>query len=72
MTDWLTKNQNGGSAATKCIEAGNDLIMPGNKSDIQEILDALDKKKDLSLSIDDLDNCCRRILSMIIRLTQNK
>lgn len=69
MTDWLTTNANGGSAASKCIEAGNDLIMPGNKSDIQEILDALDAKKDLSLSMESLDACCRRMLSMILQLT---
>jgi beta-glucosidase len=69
MTDWLTTNADGGSAATKCIEAGNDLIMPGNQSDIREILDALDKEKDLTLSPDALDDCCRRMLSMIIRLT---
>ncbi|WP_029319071.1 glycoside hydrolase family 3 protein [Butyrivibrio sp. AE3004] len=69
MTDWLTTNANGGSAATKCIEAGNDLIMPGNNSDIQEILDALEKKKDLALSMEALDTCCHRILSVILQLT---
>ena len=68
MTDWLTTNSNGGSAAAKCISAGNDLIMPGNLSDVQEILDALDAKYDLTLSKDDLNACCRRMLSMILRL----
>ena len=70
MTDWLTTNADGGSAATKCVAAGNDLIMPGNRSDIQEILDALDAKYDLTLSKADLDACCRRMLSMIFRLTK--
>ena len=63
------ENANGGSAATKCIEAGNDLIMPGNKSDIQEILDALEEKKDLALSMEALDTCCCRMLSLILQLT---
>ncbi|MBR2263650.1 MAG: glycoside hydrolase family 3 C-terminal domain-containing protein [Firmicutes bacterium] len=70
MTDWLTTNSDGGSAAAKCISAGNDLIMPGNQSDVQEILDALDAKYDLTLSKDDLNACCRRMLSMILRLTR--
>ena len=68
MTDWLTTNADGGSAAVKCVQAGNDLIMPGNRSDIQEILDALGKKKDLSLSMDELNACVRRMLSMILEL----
>ena len=44
--------------------------MPGNQSDVQEILDALDAKYDLTLSKDDLNACCRRMLSMILRLTR--
>ncbi len=70
MTDWMTTNQNGGSAAVKCVQAGNDLIMPGNPSDIQEILDALGQKNDLSLAKEELDACCLRLLSMIFTLTK--
>ena len=66
MTDWVTTNQGHGSSAVKCIQAGNDLIMPGNESDILEILDALEAKKDLYLKEDDLDNCVTRILEAIL------
>ena len=44
MTDWSTTN-GGGSSAAKCIMAGNDLIMPGKDSDIQEIIDAVEGKR---------------------------
>ncbi|MBO6158735.1 MAG: glycoside hydrolase family 3 protein, partial [Firmicutes bacterium] len=70
MTDWTTTNSSGGSAAVKCITAGNDLIMPGNPSDMQEILDALEDKYDLSLPMEALDDCVRRMLSMTLRLTR--
>ena len=66
MTDWTTTNQGHGSSAVKCIQAGNDLIMPGNESDILEILDALEAKKDLSLAEPDLDDCVIRILEAIL------
>ena len=65
MTDWVTTNQGHGSSTVKCIQAGNDLIMPGNESDILEILDALDAKKDLNLKESDLDACVTRILEAI-------
>lgn len=66
MTDWVTTNQGHGSSAVKCIQAGNDLIMPGNESDILEILDALDAKKDLNLKESDLDRCVERMLEAIL------
>lgn len=66
MTDWVTTNQGHGSSAVKCIQAGNDLIMPGNESDILEILDALEAKKDLRLEEADLDACVTRILEAIL------
>ncbi|MGN0978665.1 MAG: glycoside hydrolase family 3 N-terminal domain-containing protein, partial [Faecousia sp.] len=66
MTDWLTTNQDHGSSAVKCIQAGNDLIMPGNESDVLEILDGLEAKKDLRLKESDLDDCVTRILEAIL------
>ena len=66
MTDWVTTNQGHGSSAVKCVQAGNDLIMPGNESDILEILDALDAKKDLYLKEQDLDRCVERMLEAIL------
>ena len=70
MTDWSTTNRGGGSSAAKCILAGNDLIMPGNPSDIREIMDAVQQKYDLSLPQDALDACVRRMLSMTLRLLE--
>ena len=37
MTDWNTTGK-GGSHSDVCILAGNDLIMPGNETDIEEII----------------------------------
>ena len=33
MTDWTTTSPQGGSLAWKCVQAGNDLIMPGEEPD---------------------------------------
>ena len=66
MTDWTTTNTDGGSSAAKCIAAGNDLVMPGRMSDIQEIIDAVGKVGDLALDEADLDACAGRILSLMI------
>ena len=65
MTDWMTTNNGGGSSAAKCIAAGNDLIMPGNRSDIEEIIDAVRCRYDLSLPEEALDACVRRMLKLI-------
>ncbi|MCR5468385.1 MAG: glycoside hydrolase family 3 C-terminal domain-containing protein, partial [Lachnospiraceae bacterium] len=65
MTDWTTTNTGGGSAAAKCIAAGNDLVMPGTQSDIQEIIDAVNCEENLSLDEQLLDECVVRILRVI-------
>ena len=67
MTDWTTTNHDGGSSAAKCIATGNDLIMPGMKSDIQEIVDAVRETGDQSLPEEALDTCARRMLDMLYR-----
>ena len=66
MTDWTTTNGNGSSAA-RCVEAGNDLVMPGTEDDIQEIIDAVDGKEDLHLSMEALDGCARRMLALLMK-----
>lgn len=66
MTDWTTTNNGRGSSAAKCISAGNDLVMPGRPSDIQEIIDAVHGEKHLSLDEQDLDACVARILRIIL------
>ena len=62
MTDWST-TAGGGSNAAKCITAGNDLVMPGTDSDIQEILDALEGKRLPRLSEAKLDESVIRLIS---------
>lgn len=64
MTDWCTTFERGGSAAWKCIEAGNDLIMPGIESDAESIRNAL---ADGTLSREDLKSCVRRMLTVIFQ-----
>lgn len=67
MTDWLATNDGHGASAVKCVQAGNDLIMPGNESDIYEIYEALDGENDLYLKEEELDVCVLRILQTILR-----
>lgn len=67
MTDWLATNDGHGASAVKCIQAGNDLVMPGNESDIREICEALEGDNDLFLDEKDLDRCVLRILKTILR-----
>lgn len=73
MTDWFTTQGDAAQAdvetrkypksdAGLCIYAGNDLIMPGNITDIQEIL-ALRDKGDLSRRA--LQECALRVLTII-------
>ncbi|MDO5424867.1 MAG: glycoside hydrolase family 3 C-terminal domain-containing protein [Eubacteriales bacterium] len=66
MTDWTTTNTDGGSSAAKCIAAGNDLVMPGNLSDVQEICEAVRKENDQSLDEKDLDACAARMIRLIL------
>ena len=63
MTDWTTTSA-GGSVAWKCIEAGNDLIMPGAVSDFDSIRAALANG---SLSQEALKACAQRMLKVIFQ-----
>lgn len=64
MTDWTTTMPQGGSLAWKCIEAGNDLIMPGWDGDVTNIKNALEEG---SLSREDLRLCVKRMLKVIFQ-----
>ena len=64
MTDWCTTFERGGSASWKCIEAGNDLIMPGWNGDITSIQNAL---ADGTLDREDLKACVKRLLTVIFQ-----
>lgn len=62
MTDWTTTMPQGGSLSWKCVEAGNDLIMPGYDGDSENIRAAL---ADGSLSREDLKACVKRMIKVI-------
>ncbi|MDO5392230.1 MAG: glycoside hydrolase family 3 N-terminal domain-containing protein [Eubacteriales bacterium] len=74
MTDWgttgdgemkLAPNQKyPDSSAAGCIEAGNDLIMPGTQKDVTNILEAVEKGE---LSVDALRACAGRIVKTIFK-----
>ena len=68
MTDWTTTN-GGGSSAAKCIAAGNDLVMPGRDSDVQEILDALDGKTQKKLIREELNASAERLIRAALCLS---
>lgn len=57
------------SSAAECIRAGNDLIMPGAQSDIDEILKAVtDQTSENGLRVRDLQNCAKRLLRVILKV----
>lgn len=62
MTDWNTTGD-GGSRAECCISAGNDLIMPGAKRDVDEIIESLHDKR---LSYVELRLCAARMVRTIL------
>ena len=62
MTDWTTTNQGPDCTASGCIRAGNDLIMPGRKSDHDDLNAALDAG---TLSMEDLQRSVERIVRAV-------
>ncbi len=71
MTDWSTTN-GGGSSAAKCILAGNDLIMPGKDSDIQEIIDAVEGRRLPVLTEEKLNESVVRLISAALLCEENR
>ena len=63
MTDWTTTTA-GGSKPFVCAIAGNDLIMPANRIDIDNIMAAL---KDGSLPRSTARNCAARLIKVIFQ-----
>lgn len=80
MTDWFAtqsyvtdqsgrKNKYPDASAAGCIKAGNDLCMPGGKTDYIDILKALhDQNHPYHFSIDKIRICAKRILEKIQEL----
>ena len=81
MTDWGTTAEPkpdlegrmplyGPSNAAACIKAGNDLLMPGSKEDIEEILASVDAEEGTvkyPITLEELRGCAERILRIIAK-----
>ena len=61
MTDWTTTTY-GSASPHKCAKAGNDLIMPGNQIDIDDIMKAL---ADGTLNREDAVDCASRLIAVL-------
>lgn len=72
MTDWGTTGDkfnlgvHGASSPAQCVKAGNDMIMPGGKADVDGILAGLGSGE---ISRADLEACAGRVLAMSRRLS---
>ena len=81
MTDWGTTAEAkpdlegrlplyGSSNAAACIKSGNDLIMPGSKEDVEEILRSVGAEEgsvQCPITIEELRTCAMRILTIIAK-----
>ena len=65
MSDWNTTVPEDGSIPWKCVGAGNDIIMPGNREDDENIREAYKTGK---LSEEEIRECVGRILEMVNKL----
>lgn len=64
MTDWTTTEQGDDCTAAGCIAAGNDLVMPGQFSDHENIRQALEAG---TLKEEQLRACVERIVRVILK-----
>ncbi|MBU5471217.1 glycoside hydrolase family 3 C-terminal domain-containing protein [Falcatimonas sp. MSJ-15] len=67
MSDWNTTIPDNGSKSYICIKAGNDLIMPGNIKDKEDILKAYRAGK---LSEEEIKRSAGRIIKLTYELTE--
>ena len=65
MSDWNTTVPEDGSIPWKCVAAGNDIIMPGNREDDADIREAYKTGK---LSEEEIRECAGRIIEMVNKL----
>ena len=65
MSDWNTTVPDDGSVPWKCIEAGNDIIMPGNEKDDENIREAYKQGK---LAEETIRRSAGRIINLIRKL----
>lgn len=64
MTDWTTTENGPDCTASGCVRAGNDLVMPGQFADQDDIRAALG---DGTLSLDDLRACATRVVRTVMQ-----
>ena len=62
ISDWNTTVPEDGSVPWKCIAAGNDIIMPGNTADSENLHKAY---KDGKLAEEDIRSCAGRVTALI-------
>ena len=62
MTDWMTTLVGPDCTAAGCMRAGNDLVMPGNKKDHDNMKAELEAG---TLSIDDIKRSVRRLVKTV-------
>ena len=69
MTDWTTTTNSlaGECTASGCMNAGNDLVMPGNEEDHADVRRAL---ADGSLSLEQLRRCARNTIRICLLSNQ--
>lgn len=65
MSDWNTTVPEDGSIPWQCAAAGNDVIMPGNKNDAENIQQAL---ADGMLSQQAVRECAGRVMALVKKL----
>ena len=66
MSDWNTTVPEDGSIPWKCVAAGNDIIMPGNRHDEENIREAYANG---NLTEKEIRACAGRITALIEKLT---
>lgn len=64
MTDWCTTEQGEDCTASGCMRAGNDLVMPGQFSDHENIRKELEQG---TLKVEELKQCVTRLVRVILR-----
>lgn len=67
MSDWNTTVPEDGSIPWQCADAGNDIIMPGNREDAEDIEKAYEQGK---LSEEMIRRSAGRLLKTVLRLTK--
>lgn len=63
MTDWCGKREQAGLYTINEVKAGNDLLEPGSKEQVTDIVEGVKQGK---LSMEDVDKCVRRMLEYIV------